>query len=492
MSQKHSLKTQIFFLALTFIGLLLLGSIFSFQRQKVALRGLEASFKEDLGVVAKIPLLTDVLREIDLSTEEFLLTQNPNLLIERNSSIGMLHKITNGLELLSKDPQLSESWKEFKTKTQAYLDMQEKWIRERQQGVLSTTLTMQIILAQSPANELEEMAGHIEDVKLSRLDAQRKNTQWQFLYTLIFLMTTLLISCGIVVWMLRAFVIKPLIGLNRDIRRWTAGCDWPSENIPTNLEFEKVQQQLQNMAQRINQQFDQELELRKLKSHLVSWISHELLNALAVIGGATDELQDMDPMPLSAEREKLYKMVQARIQSISLTSGNLLNLGKAESGKLKIKTGHTELKPLLSDCHESLKFLSEKKQVKVHVVGEGDSVSVVADPVTLKLVLQNLLSNAIKYTPQGGQIEMGYAPDSSDERKVEIFVEDSGIGISPADQERILTGYYRTEESQLMAEGYGAGLLLVKAILDAHGAHLAIRSQLKQGTRFSFSLPRAV
>src|SRR5262249_3025793 len=154
----------------------------------------------------------------------------------------------------------------------------------------------------------------------------------------------------------------PLSRLNKNIRAWKAGSDWFAEESPPNLEFERIHQQMQKMAERINEQFQQELELRKIKSHLVSWISHELVNALPVIGGAAEQLEASDGAASSFERQNLYKMVQARVQSVLVTSGNLLNLGKAESGRLIIQAARVEIPPLISQCVDSLRFVSEKKK----------------------------------------------------------------------------------------------------------------------------------
>jgi signal transduction histidine kinase len=489
MQEKHSLKTQILFLTLILVAVLLAGSFFSFRNQTRALRSLETSFKEDLGIVVQIPLLADVIREIDLSTEEFLLTKNQNLLDERSVGIRLLDHLTTSLEPLSQDPRLVNSWKVFKTKLRSYLEMQAEWIRQRQQGELSAANTMQIILAQSPANELEEMANHIKDVKVFQLDAQRKNTQQQSLYTVFFLFLTLLISCAILALMLRIYVLMPLTKLNKNIQGWKAGSDWFAEESPPNLEFERIHHQMQRMAGRINDQFQQELELRKIKSHLVSWISHELVNALSVIGGAAEQLEDSDAAPFSPERQNLYKMIQTRIQSVLLTSENLLNLGKAESGKLVIRASRVEIPALISQCVDALRFVSEKKKIEIRVEGIDGPSPVMADASAIRLVLLNLINNSLKYTPHGGSVRVGYGLDPADEKKVRIFVEDTGVGISPADQKNILSDFFRAEESKSMADGYGVGLFLVKAILDAHGSELMIFSELKKGSCFSFSLP---
>ncbi|MFO1464265.1 MAG: HAMP domain-containing sensor histidine kinase [bacterium] len=491
MAKTPALKTQ---LILVFLGLFLLlaiGAFFSFRHQRQSLRALENSFQEDLGVVSQIPQLAEVMRRIDFSTEEFLLSQNANLLAERSSSVAELKKIMNGLEVLAKDPQLQEPWRLFKEKTGDYLGLQEQWIKQRQRGELSGANTLDIILAQSPANALESMADHIKEVKVARLDAQRRSTQRASLYTLSFSLAGTLVAGLVLALALRGYVLRPLGDLQQDIRTWTAGCDWPSGREPSNLEFQKIRRQLQDMAARINEQFNQELELRKLKSQLVSWISHELGNGLSIIGNATDLLQESDERAEEEDRAKLYRMIQGRIQALSLTSLNLLNLGKAEAGKLRLQVGPTELPPLLASCLEAMRFLADRKHLHLKLNCQAGLPAVRADEAALQLVLQNLLSNALKYTPEGGEVEIGCCADLAREPKVEIFVNDTGIGIAPSDQGKILQGYYRSEEGRAMAEGHGVGLAMVEVILAAHGSKLALESAPGKGTRASFRLPLA-
>ncbi|MBI4346247.1 MAG: ATP-binding protein, partial [Elusimicrobia bacterium] len=104
------------------------------------------------------------------------------------------------------------------------------------------------------------------------------------------------------------------------------------------------------------------------------------------------------------------------------------------------------------------------------------------------LVVTNLLSNAITYTPDGGSVTLGLrrAADGDD---AEVFCRDTGIGISPEDQERILTGYYRTESGRKAAKGFGVGLALANSLVGAHGSRLEIDSAPGHGSTFRFRLP---
>jgi two-component system phosphate regulon sensor histidine kinase PhoR len=105
----------------------------------------------------------------------------------------------------------------------------------------------------------------------------------------------------------------------------------------------------------------------------------------------------------------------------------------------------------------------------------------------LEQIWMNLLSNAIKYTPAGGHIEATLKSDGS--HAVGI-VEDSGIGISEADQERLFQEFFRADEAKATGEpGTGLGLSIVKQIVDAYQGNIQVDSHPGRGTRFTFILP---
>jgi signal transduction histidine kinase len=104
-------------------------------------------------------------------------------------------------------------------------------------------------------------------------------------------------------------------------------------------------------------------------------------------------------------------------------------------------------------------------------------------------VITNLLSNAIKYTPKHGKISVGVGPDPRNADRVLVYVQDTGIGIARQDQAKIFTKYFRTEDGQKAAQGFGVGLAFVKTMLDAHGSAVKVKSAPGKGSRFSFTLP---
>jgi two-component system phosphate regulon sensor histidine kinase PhoR len=105
------------------------------------------------------------------------------------------------------------------------------------------------------------------------------------------------------------------------------------------------------------------------------------------------------------------------------------------------------------------------------------------DCARIESALFNLLDNALKFTPAGGAVEIG--AQQADEG-VRLWVQDSGPGIAPEDQERIFERFYRGPHAG--AEGVGLGLAIVRSIVQAHGRHVTVESEPGAGSRFVIHL----
>jgi signal transduction histidine kinase len=113
-----------------------------------------------------------------------------------------------------------------------------------------------------------------------------------------------------------------------------------------------------------------------------------------------------------------------------------------------------------------------------------------ADPARLAQVLINLLNNAYKYTPEGGHIRVrAWQQDGF----VHCAVSDTGIGISPQDQAKLFTKFFRSDNPAARERrGAGLGLCIVKNMVELQGGRIEVESQLGQGTTFVFTVPVAV
>jgi len=121
------------------------------------------------------------------------------------------------------------------------------------------------------------------------------------------------------------------------------------------------------------------------------------------------------------------------------------------------------------------------------ILEAGSPVTLLADSDALKEVLFNLVDNAAQHTDPGGIITLGWRVLAD---AVEMWVADNGEGINPDDLPRIFEPFYRGDSSRSRRRGgTGLGLALVQALVKAHGGHIAVKSQVGRGTRFTVTLP---
>jgi signal transduction histidine kinase len=136
---------------------------------------------------------------------------------------------------------------------------------------------------------------------------------------------------------------------------------------------------------------------------------------------------------------------------------------------------------------ETLQATTEKHTFVVDFPEEFPLI--LGDYERLREVMTNLISNAIKYSPEGGLIKVGGLLGGSNDR-VRCYVRDEGIGISPADQERIFERFHRVDNRLArQTPGAGLGLFLVKAVVEAHGGRVWVESTPGEGSIFWVELP---
>ncbi|TPW20837.1 MAG: histidine kinase, partial [Elusimicrobia bacterium] len=228
--------------------------------------------------------------------------------------------------------------------------------------------------------------------------------------------------------------------------------------------------------------------LGQMKTQLVAMVSHEFNNSLSVLGGMARLLKEDEPKPPDPKRANYFTVIEAHVRSLAVAARTLLELGRFEAGRLKVHPVRMDLTALARSTASALEVLWSRKGQTVGVTAPAAPVWVHGDPDALALVATNLLANAVKYTPEKGTITLGVEAEAGGAR---FYISDTGIGIAPEDQARILSGYFRTEEGKKAAKGFGVGLALSQSLLLAHGAELRVESASGRGARFSFFLPAA-
>jgi signal transduction histidine kinase len=166
----------------------------------------------------------------------------------------------------------------------------------------------------------------------------------------------------------------------------------------------------------------------------------------------------------------------------------ILDFSKAEAGKLSLNLEDIDVEALLEDALAPLAELALNAGVQLHYAAAEPSIGLRADAVKVKQVLINLVSNAIKFSDGRGRVSVRAERSGKD---CVFHVEDEGIGIAPADLERVFQSFEQVHSGETRKyAGTGLGLSICKALVDLHAGHIWVESELGKGSVFSFRIPR--
>lgn len=226
-------------------------------------------------------------------------------------------------------------------------------------------------------------------------------------------------------------------------------------------------------------------EAERLRSALLSSVSHDLRTPLATIEGASSSLLELESVHDAETRHRLLKTICDESSHMSQLVDNILQMTRIQSGSLTV---HKEWQPVEEVIGSALgrmeKALAEHP-VRTHV--PDDLPMAPLDGVLIEQVLVNLLDNAIKHTPPGTPVEIS-ATAAGDQ--VILAVADRGQGLPEEEKERVFEKFYRIRKPGVKAQaGTGLGLAICQAIVAAHGGRIWAENRAEGGARFCFALP---
>jgi two-component system sensor histidine kinase KdpD len=225
-------------------------------------------------------------------------------------------------------------------------------------------------------------------------------------------------------------------------------------------------------------------ESDRLKSALLSSISHDLRTPLAVIkGAATNLLQDDVGWEAAARREFLITINQ-ETDHLNRLVGNLLDMSRIEAGALNPARSWQDLGELIAEVAERLLPRLDGHPLELDLPADLPPVQI--SYTQIDQVLTNLVENAAKYSPPGTPISVRARPGDAE---VQVEVLDSGPGIPETMISRIFDKFFRTVEPERHADGTGLGLAICKGIVEAHGGRIWVENRPTGGARFIFTLP---
>jgi signal transduction histidine kinase len=227
-----------------------------------------------------------------------------------------------------------------------------------------------------------------------------------------------------------------------------------------------------------------EKELSEMKSKFVSTASHEFRTPLATMLSSAELLEHYSESLGQDEKRNLLQTIQSSAKRMSEMIDDVLTLGRAESGVLKLNLGPTNLRELCGRVVAEFRIAQGKHHV-ITLDDRFDRLEAVMDERLLRHILNNLLSNAVKYSPQGSEVK--FVLERRDENAA-IEIQDHGIGIPPEDQPRMFESFHRASNVD-NRPGTGLGLAIVKKAVELHGGEISLQSAVGDGTRFTVVLP---
>jgi PAS domain-containing protein/two-component sensor histidine kinase len=223
-------------------------------------------------------------------------------------------------------------------------------------------------------------------------------------------------------------------------------------------------------------------ELRK--NDFIGMVSHELKTPLTSLNGYLQILHSKALKSSDTFTEKALDKSVVQVKKMTAMINGFLNVSRLQSGKILLQKRHFRLDELISNCIEDLSVTDVSHTIKNMPCGP---VTVYADADKIGNVISNLVSNAVKYSLPGSNITVKC---QTMDNKVQVSVQDEGMGIAPADIEHLFERYYRVEAKHTeLISGFGIGLYLCAEIIEIHNGSIWVESEIGIGSVFHFVLP---
>lgn len=229
------------------------------------------------------------------------------------------------------------------------------------------------------------------------------------------------------------------------------------------------------------------------KSEFVSTMAHELRTPMACILGYSDMLKTGMAGELTAHQEEFVGNIAQSISRIIAVVDDLSNISEIEAGRLRLSLRTVDFNATLDEVMHELQEDVERKRLRYTRESWDELPQAYADQERLKQILTILLQNAIQYTPEEGAITVKAWLSADEPDFIRCAVNDTGIGISPENQLRLFTKFFRVVDPAAEGQnGTGLGMTIAKYLVEMHGGRIWLESTPGKGSTFFFTIPMAM
>jgi signal transduction histidine kinase len=227
----------------------------------------------------------------------------------------------------------------------------------------------------------------------------------------------------------------------------------------------------------------------RTKSSFLAYTSHELRTPLNAIIGFSEFMMMEYAGPLSDRQKQYLGDIRGSGLHLQAIIGDILDLTKAEAGKITLSESEIDLGALIGSCLKLVEGQAKEAKVTIRPVMTADLPHLFADELRCKQVLINLAINAIKLTAQGGEVRL--EAFQNDLGEIALEVHNTGPGIPQEDLPKMIEPYFRSGIEEPSHKGYGLGMPLARKIMQLHGGSLSLMSQPGEGTSAQIIFPLA-
>jgi signal transduction histidine kinase len=227
-------------------------------------------------------------------------------------------------------------------------------------------------------------------------------------------------------------------------------------------------------------------QLDRMKTDFVNMVAHELRSPLVSMRQLNSVLLEGLAGPMSEKQKDFVERGAKKIDSLLDLIKDLLDMAKIEAGQFSQRKIPTDISRILEETVTLIQPRAREQGIEV-VLTCCNLVPLQADPKSMEEIFTNLISNAVNYSPDGGKVTV--TAEARGEY-IEVKVQDTGIGIDPAELPKIFDKFYRVKHPKTRkVVGTGLGLSIVKGAVEAHHGTIDVESVLNRGTSFRVLLP---